>query len=91
MRGEGGRVWQRGMCIVVGVWQGGVHGKGVCRVVGGCMAGGMCGKEHAWQGGTCGRGCLWPPQWTVCILLECIPVLCMHAGAPRDNMNMFIL
>ena len=58
-------------CVCVGgVWQGGVHGRGVCMVGGmhgrGCVAGGMCGRGHAWQwvggihGGVVhGRGHAW--------------------------------
>ena len=34
----GGRVWQRGACVV----KGGMHGKGGCMVKGACVAKGRC-------------------------------------------------
>ena len=57
-----GDAWQ-GAGVVHGrgyVWQGGMHGRGHDR--------GMCvARGCAWQK-------KWPFQWTVLILLECIPV-----------------
>ena len=44
-----------------------------------CVARGMCGRGVCMAGGMHGRVCAWPDirplQWTVRIVLECIPIV----------------